>query len=261
MGRNLLRISIIFLSLLFTTSPSSATELIQNGGFEAGELGPWVKVGDNNTWTVSEEYVLEGMYSGYVVGADKVRQPFSPRLGSNIEVFSLSVMTAMGGTYVAVEIEYADSSGSTLVNVLVPAAFRWHSFDLLDRIDPDREVSGLVLSGHRSGYLPYHTRTWYDAVTIQNNGPGDIAEEADSFMASSQKVKLKFNLKKLETRLDLKLLAEGVPEGIEAGPVDIRVQFTQDGLTTEFDATAELVEIPNKKDHSIQLKDVDCPEQ
>ena len=46
-----------------------------------------------------------------------------------------------------------------------------------------------------------------------------------------------------------------VPEGIEAGPVDIRVQFTQGELTTEFDAIAELVEVPHKKDHIIQFVD------
>jgi hypothetical protein len=259
MGRNLLKISIVVLSLLIA-STSAAEELIQNGGFESGDLSPWEKVGDINSWRVSDEQVLEGMYSGYVERTDQLRQSFGPRLGSKFEVFSLAVMTAMGGTYVALEIEYADSAGSTPVNILVPDAFRWHTFDLLNHIDPDREVSGLVLTGHRSGYLPYHTRTWFDAITLQNNSEEDPddptgSDETERISADLKKLRVKFDLKKPRTRLDITLLAEEVPEGIDSGPVDIRVQLTQGDLTTEFDATAELIEVPHKKDHMIQFKE------
>ena len=259
MGRNLLKISIVVLSLLIA-SASSAEELIQNGGFESGHLGPWEKIGDINSWRVDDQQFLEGAYSGYVEGTDQLHQSFGPRLGSRIEVFSLAVMTAMGGTYVTIEIHYADSSLPTPVNIYVPAAFRWHTFDLLDRIDPDREVSGLVLTGHRAGTHPYHKRTWFDAVTMQNNSPHEEPppeepENIEFIEAGAKRVKVKFDLKKAKTRVHVTLSAEEVPEGIEPGPVDIRVQFTQGDLTTEFDATAELVELPHKKDHIILLMD------
>ena len=265
MGRNLLKISIVVLSLLIA-SASSAEELIQNGGFESGHLGPWEKIGDINSWRVDDQQVLEGMYSGYVEGTDQVRQSFDPRLGSRIEVFSLAVMAAMGGTYVTIEILYADSLGPTPVRIYVPAAFRWHTFDLLDRIDPDREVSGLVLTGHRAGTYLYHRRTWYDAITIQNNSPHEEPppeepENIEFIEASAKKLKVKFDLKKSKTRADVTLLAEEVPEGIEPGPVEIRLQFTQGDLTTEFDATAELVELPHKRDHIILLMDESSAEK
>jgi hypothetical protein len=66
---------------------------------------------------------------------------------------------------------------------------------------------------------------------------------------------VKFDLKKAKTRLAITLVAEEVPEGIESGPVDIRVQLTQGDLTTEFDATAELVEVPHKRNHIIRFMD------
>jgi len=100
-------------------------------------------------------------------------------------------------------------------------------------------------------------RTWYDAVTIQNNRPDDDPEEIEFIEASTRKLKVKFNLRRPRTRFVISLLAEEVPLGIESGPVDIRVQLTQGDLTTEFDATAELVEVPHKKDHIIQYMDAD----
>ncbi len=53
MGRNLLKISIVVLSLLLA-SASAAEEMIQNGGFESGDLFPWEEVGGHDAWTVTD---------------------------------------------------------------------------------------------------------------------------------------------------------------------------------------------------------------
>ena len=268
MGRNLLKISIVVLSLLIA-SASSAEELIQNGGFESGELLPWERVGDGTyTQEVSDEYSLEGAYSGLVHGTDQLVQIFSPRFRSELEVFSLAVMTPMWGAAVTIEIHYVDESNPTLVSLLIPAPYQWYAFDMLSHVEPDREANKIVLTGHPGGSTPTYQRTWFDAVTIQNNSqdedpdnpedpeePPDEPADIEFIEASAKKVKVKFNLKKPRTRVSITLLAEELPEGIEAGPVDIRVQFTQGELTTEFDAIAELVEVPHKKDHIIQFVD------
>ena len=260
MGRNVLMISIVVLSLLIA-STSAAEDLILNGGFESGDLAPWEKVGDDSSGRVSDEEVLEGMYSGYVEGTDQLRQSFEPRLGSKFEVFSLAVKTAAASyTYVTLEIHYADSFGPTVVTVRVPTPDTWHSFDFLDRIDPSREVCAIVLTGHRGGISAEEKRTWFDAVTLQNNSEEDPvdpigSDETERISADLKKLRVKFDLKRAKTRLAITLLAEEVPEGIESGPVDIRVQLTQGDLTTEFDATAELVEVPHKKDHIIRFMD------
>jgi hypothetical protein len=266
MGTKAHKISIIVLSLLFATSTASATELLENGSFEAGDLAPWEKIGDPNSWTVSDEYVLEGMYSGFVVGTDQIRQSFQPRLGANIDVFSTAVMTAMAGTYVTVEIEYADALGTTPVSIRIPTAFQWHTFDLLNRIDPEREVSGLVLTGHRSGYTPYHTRTWFDAVTLQNNAPEDPIDPTDSdetelVPSDLKKLRLRLNLKKARTHVSLALRADDVPEGIHEGEATLRLLISQDGLTTEFETAAELVEVPHSKGHILRFMDVGSAEK
>ncbi len=70
------------------------------------------------------------------------------------------------------------------------------------------------------------------------------------------------NPKKERTHLNLALTAEDqIPEGIQDGPVEIRVQLTQGDVetglrTVEFRAEAELVYVPRKKDHIIQLMDL-----
>ncbi len=266
MGRNLLKISIVVLSLLIA-SASAAEEVIQNGGFESGELFPWEEVGDHDAWTVTDSYAFEGAYSGLVRGAYQLAQSFEPRPGSNVEVFSITVMTALPA-WITVEVDYNDERDPTRANLFVPAALQWQTLDLLEYIDPDRDVYRVALSGHQNGDSPDDMRTWYDAVTIQNNRPDDDPEdppyepeEIEFIEASTKRLNVRFNLKRPRTRLAITLLAEEVPEGIETGPVDIRVQLTQGGLTTEFDATAELVEVPHKKDHIIQFMDADSAEQ
>jgi len=259
MGRNLLKISIVVLSLLIA-SASAAEELIQNGGFESGELFPWEEVGDHAAWTVTDSYVFDGSYSGLVRGTYQLAQSFEPRPGSNIEVFSVTVMTALPA-WITVQVDYNDERDPTRANLFVPAALQWQTLDLLEYIDPDREVYRVALSGHQNGDSPDDMRTWYDSVTIQNNRPDDEPEEIEFIEASTRRLKVRLNLKRPRTRLAITLRAEEVPEGIESGPVDIRVQLTQGDLTTEFDATAELIEVPHKRDHIIRFMDESSAEK
>jgi hypothetical protein len=257
MGRNYFKISIIVLSLLFIASTTSAAELIQNGGFESGELSPWEKIGENNTWAVTDEYSLEGTYSGFVQRTDQVAQSFNPRLGSELEVFTIALMTAMRGTYTTIEIHYTDESNPTLVSLFIPLAFQWYAFDLLNRVDQDRYACKIVLTGHRGGDSPEHTRTWFDAISVQNNAPDDPPEvEVDeTFQAETKRIRVRFNLKRPRTHLSLALRAEELPDGIHEGPVAIRVLLSQEGFTTEFEAEAELEGVPHKRDHIIRLMD------
>jgi len=261
MGRNLLKISIVVLSLLFA-SASPAMELIQNGGFESGNLDPWEKIGENNTWTVTDEYAYEGTYSGFVRGAYRIAQSFAPRLGADIEVFSLAVMTGFSA-WITIEVHYMDELGPTQIDHFISPAGVWHPLNLVDYIDPDRVVDQVVLSGHQNGDSPDHIRTWYDAVTIQNNAPDEPpdVEEMEVIGAATQRIRVRFNLKKPRTHLSLAVRADELPEGIHEGPVDIRVQLTQDGFTTEFQAEAELVDVPHKRDHIIRLMDPETAEK
>ena len=56
-------------------------------------------------------------------------------------------------------------------------------------------------------------------------------------------------------KVDAYCLTARSPTGGNSCPLDIRVQLIQGDLTTEFDATAELVEVPRKKEHIIRLMD------
>jgi hypothetical protein len=255
MGRNLLAISIVVLSLQFATA-SPALELIQNGGFESGDLEPWETIEENNTWTVTDEYAYEGMYCSLVRGPYRITQSFAPRLGAHIEVFSLAVMTGIAA-WITVEVDYADDLGPTQAEIYIRDRGVWHVLDLVDHIDPDREVYRVVLSGHQNGDSPDHLRTWYDAVTLQNNPPDEPPDvgEGEVIGATTKRIRVRFNLKKPRTHLSLAVRADDLPEGIHEGPVDIRIQLTQDGFTTEFQAEAVLVDVPHKKGHIIRLMD------
>jgi hypothetical protein len=254
MGRRLLGVSILVLSLLIA-SASVAEDLIQNGGFEAGNLFPWEEPGGSHAWCVTDSYAYEGAYSALVRGPYPLVQSFEPRAGVNIEAFSLAVMTGMNG-WISVEVGYADDLGPTRAAVYVPAALQWQLLDLLPYVDPYRNVERVVLSGHASGDSPDDMRTWFDAVTLQNNNPGpapDPPQEIEAIESAAETVKVKLNLKKPKTQLHLHLSAVDLPEGIQEGPVNIRVLLTQDGLTTAFEAEAELVDVPQKKGHIIEL--------
>ena len=262
MGRNLLAIGIFVLSLLIA-SASAAEELIQNGGFESGELLPWEEAASSGAWSVTDGYAFQGSYSALVRGTYELGQSFDPCPGADIEVFSIAVMTGMPG-WITVKVVYDDALDPVLVQLYVPAALQWQTFDLLDYIDPARDVSGVVLSGHQNGDSPDDMRTWYDEITLQNSAtddPVEEPEETEALQAETQRVEVKFNTKRPKTHLSLALRAEDLPEGIHEGPVEIRVLFSQDGLTTAFEAEAELVEVRcpkghcHSKDHSIRLLD------
>ena len=201
---------------LLIASASVAEELIQNGGFESGELFPWEEVGDHNAWTVTDSYAFEGAYSGLVRGAYQLAQSFEPRPGSNIEVFSITVMTALPA-WITVEIDYNDEMDPTRANVFVPTALQWETLDLLEYVDPDRDVYRVALSGHQNGDSPDDMRTWYDAVSIQNNRPDEpddfcevVADEV--ITAESKRIRVWFNLKRPRTRLSFALQADNLKE-------------------------------------------------
>ena len=257
MGRNLLKISIIVFCLLIA-SASAAEELIQNGGFETGDLLPWEEVGGHGAWTVTDSYAFEGSYSGLVRGDYQLAQSFDPRPGSSIQAFTVRVMTALPA-WITVEVDYSDERGPTVANLFVPAALQWQTLDLLEYIDPDRDVYKVALSGHRNGDSPDDMRTWYDSVSLQDDSPdNEIKEEegeVETIPAVTKRIRVRFNTKRSRTRLSLALRADELPEGIHEGPVEIKVLLTQDGFTTAFDAEAELVNVPHRRKHIIRLVD------
>jgi hypothetical protein len=196
------------------------------------------------------------MYCSLVRGPYRIAQSFQPRLGAHIEVFSLAVMTGIAA-WITVEVDYADDLGPTQAEIYIRDRGVWHILDLVDYIDPERMVCRVVLLGHQNGDSPDHLRTWYDAVTIQNNPPEEPPDvgEGEVIGAATKRIRVRFNLKKPRTHLSLAVRADEVPEGIHEGPVDIRIQLTQDGFTTEIEAEAELIDVPHKKDHIIRLMD------
>lgn len=257
MGKRLLGTGIIVLCLLIA-SASAAEELIQNGGFETGVLSPWEEAGGHEAWSVTDSQAFEGAYSALVRGDYQLVQSFDPRPGSSIQAFTIAVMTAVPA-WITVEVDYNDERGPTLAKVFVPAAFQWQALDLLEYIDPDRDVYKVTLAGHRNGDSPDDMRTWYDNVSLQDDSADEenkeAAEEVETIPAVTKRIRVKFNTRRPRTRLSLALRADELPEGIHEGPVKIKVLLSQDGFTTAFEAEAELVNVPHRRKHIIRLMD------
>ncbi len=87
--------------------------------------------------------------------------------------------------------------------------------------------------------------------------PSAESSEDGVVQAAARFVKARFNEKNKATVLRLVLKADELVEGIHEGPVDIQVRVSQEGLTTEFAAGTELVDIPHGRGHITRLLDAD----
>ena len=249
----------------FFASNALAGELLQNGGFESGLLAPWEQDDEAGTWSVTGMDAFEGAFSGLALGARPLDQWVTPTLGSEVSALSFAAMTAIPG-YIRVEIHYNDDLGPTRVTLFVSEPLNWETFDITDSIDDTREVARIRLVGHNGGSSTEQRRSWFDALTLE--GPGEepppedppcecetcevcetceICEpcefEADEELeATAERVQVQLNLRKERAVVSVDLHTEELPEAIQEGPVEIRLLLTQDGFTTAFDATAEIVE-------------------
>lgn len=152
----------VLLFVLLSTVPALANtietvELITNGGFETGNLSPWLDVSESDgcqsfscrPWQVDSGVAHSGSF--FAVGANgnvEMRQSFQPTLGSRITDVSF---WASSGELLLVNLFYSDNSVS-ISTPEIDCSATWCFVDLTFRVDPEKSLSGISFVTPLAGF-------------------------------------------------------------------------------------------------------------
>lgn len=152
----------VLLFVLLSTVPALANtidtvELITNGGFETGNLSPWLDVSESDgcqSFSCDPWQVVPGEAHGgsfFAVGANgdvEMRQSFQPTLGSRITDVSF---WASSGELVLVNLFYSDNSVS-ISTPEIDCSATWCFVDLTFRVNAGKSLSGISFVAPLNGF-------------------------------------------------------------------------------------------------------------
>lgn len=147
--------------------PALADELLVNGGFEFGVLGPWYNARTNCfgtciPWDVETSVVHSGGFAAWDTGNLEIRQDFIPTPGVDINSITLWINNSSGID--AVDFFYTDASDEEFV--FFPTAGTWTFVDLTSYLNTSKTLSGISFWGCSPDCV-----TYLDDVSIQTNIP------------------------------------------------------------------------------------------
>ena len=147
---------LLALLLALAATPLLATELLQNTGFETGQLGPWYQARDfcNGTcvnWNASAQNPHTGTYSAMDEGNIELRQDFAATPGSQITNASFWVYTDSGVD--AVDFFYTDSSDEEFV-VFAPAN-TWTLENVTADVNKGKTLMGFSIWGSGPNHITF----------------------------------------------------------------------------------------------------------
>jgi hypothetical protein len=128
---------ILFSALMLASMNGwAATELVQNGGFETGSLGPWTVTSDCGTfgdapcspWAVTSPGAHSGTYAASAQGGYELMQSLTPTSTALITSASFWFKEDPGVIF-GVELFYQDGSNSVFFGAAPDAG--WNQYDLL----------------------------------------------------------------------------------------------------------------------------------
>ncbi|MGZ4787023.1 MAG: PEP-CTERM sorting domain-containing protein [Terriglobales bacterium] len=125
-----------------------AGELIVNGGFESGSLGPWYNARNFCgsicvPWNVTTANPWSGTYSAMDEGNIELRQDFTPTLGSDITNVSFWVDSSVGLD--AIDFFYQDGTDEEFVVFGTPGA--WTFQDVTSFVNTSKVLTGFSIWG------------------------------------------------------------------------------------------------------------------
>ena len=148
-------LALLFL-VLFAGIALADTQLLTNGDFESGALGPWYNArnfcsGTCVPWNVSTANPHSGTYSAMDEGNIELRQDFTPTLGSQITNASFWAYTDSGVN--AVDFFYTDSSDEEFV--VFSSANTWTLQNVTSDVDPGKTLMGFSIWGSGPNHISY----------------------------------------------------------------------------------------------------------
>ena len=154
----------ITVSVVGIATPAGAMNILVNSGFESGNLAPWFQDQDfsgTEDWNVTSADAHSGAFSATDVGDKSIRQNFSAVPTDDIVEISLWIKQPSPTCCSALRFFYSDGSvGGASIFLSTP---EWEFFDVTDRLDPDKELSGFGIFGFLTVGTP---RTFVDDVSV-----------------------------------------------------------------------------------------------
>lgn len=173
-------------ALLFGCAARSRAELlVNNPGFESGQLSPWVPgrdFSDGEDWGVTAADAHSGAFAATAVGNKELRQDFAAVPTSEVAEVSFWLRHPQGARIAFVDLFYSDGTDSGFV--VSTRTDGWEFFDVTDRLAPDRALSGLGVFG----YLELGTtadRTFLDDVTVRTADVVPVPEPSGLALAAT----------------------------------------------------------------------------
>ena len=184
---------VVFTLLILMASSAFATELLVNGDFETGSLGPWYNArnfcqGTCVPWNVSTANPHTGTYSANDTGNIELRQDFTPTLGANITNASFWSYTDSGVN--AVDFFYTDSTDAEFVVFSNPNT--WTLQNVTCDVDPSKTLMGFSIWGSGPNHISY-----VDDASITSNGvpePGTLVMLGSGVLAAAAGIRRRIRL-------------------------------------------------------------------
>jgi hypothetical protein len=143
------------LSICWATS-AGASELLVNGGFETGSLGPWFASSGSPFVTSAEAH--SGTYSAAAFGSDEIRQNFTATATSEITDVSFWALNIPNGPFDQVTFDYQDGTSNSFV--ISSSSRTWTMFDVTSDLVVGETLTGFSIFGTSSG------PTYFDDFSI-----------------------------------------------------------------------------------------------
>jgi hypothetical protein len=184
----------IALTMVLLAGSAFAGELLVNGDFETGSLGPWFNArnfcgGNCVEWNVNNSNPHSGMFSAMDVGNIELRQDFAPTPGSQIASVTFWVNNSAGVD--AVDFFYSDNSDEEFV--VFTTAGVWNLANVTADVNPGKTLVGFSIWG-----CDPNCTTFVDDASIMTEGavpePGTFVMLGSGVVALAGAFRRKINL-------------------------------------------------------------------
>jgi hypothetical protein len=163
----MMQVRVLLISLVCLLLPATlhAASIVQNGGFEIGELDPWyqdhdLSPGMGEDWNVTSTESHSGQFSATNVGNKEIRQNFGATATATITEFSFWIKHPAGAPFLFANFFYSDGTNTGLS--LLVTTTEWQFFNITNRLAPGKDLTGFSVYGFDGTGTP---RSHLDDVT------------------------------------------------------------------------------------------------